>query len=74
MDKMNQENQLNLAGLFPDFGTLGVYPETAEQLSALFVAVLISVAALFLFVSLIAFLNANLRTNWIRKILKNETS
>jgi len=69
-----EENQLNLVGLFPDFGSLGVYPETAEQLSALFVAVLISVAALFLLVSLRALLKATLRINWIYKILKNETS
>lgn len=68
------EDQLNLAGLFPDFRTLGVYPETAEQLSALFVVVLIGVAVLFLFVSLVAVLKAYLRTSWIRKLLKNETS
>ena len=68
------EDPLNLAGLFPDFGTLGVYPETAEQLSALFVAVLISVAVLFLFVSMVAVLKAYVRINWLRKLLKNETS
>jgi hypothetical protein len=66
--------QLNISGLLPDFGSLGVYPESAEQLSALFVAVIIGVAALFLFVSLVAFLKANLRTSWIRRLLKRETS
>lgn len=69
-----EENKLNLAGLFPDFGTLGAYPETAEQLSALFVTVLITVATLFLCVSILSLLKANLRTNWIRKLLNNETS
>lgn len=70
----SDQDQLNLAGLFPDFSTLGVYPETAEQLSALFVAVLICVAALFLVVSLVALLKAYIRTNWVRRLVKRETS
>lgn len=69
-----EEEKFNLAGLLPDFGTLGRYPDTPEQLSALFVAVLIAVASLFFLVSLLALFNANRRTNWIRKLLNNETS
>jgi ABC-type transporter Mla subunit MlaD len=69
-----EKNQINLSGLFPDFSTLAAYPETAEQLSAQFVAVLISVAILFLLISLISALKANYRINWVRKSLKNETS
>lgn len=70
----SEGTQLNLAGLFPDFGSLGVYPETPEQLSALFVAVLITVATSFFIVSLLALFMANQRTGWIRKLLKKETS
>ena len=69
-----EQDQLNLAGLFPDFSNLGVYPETAEQLSTLFVAVLISVAIFFFVVSFIALLKALIRTSWLRRLLQNETS
>jgi len=70
----SEQDQLNLAGLFPDFSNLGVYPETAEHLSTLFVAVLISVAIFFLVVSVIALLKALIRTSWLRRLLQNETS
>ncbi len=66
--------QLNISGLFPNFSKLSLYPESAEQLSALFVAILIGVAALFLVVSLWALIKACLRTRWIWDLLKKETS
>ncbi|WP_419652970.1 anti-phage ZorAB system protein ZorA [Thiolapillus sp.] len=70
----SDEQKINLSGLLPDFHSLGVYPETVEQLSAQFVALLIAVAVLFLFISLLALFKANLRINWVRKLIKNETS
>ena len=72
---MNMEqDQLKLDGLFPDFSNLGVFPKTAEQLSALFVAVLIGVAVLFFLVSVIALLKAVVRTSWLKRLLRKQTS
>ena len=72
---MGSENtQLNIADLCPDFHTLRWYPDTPESLSALFVTALIGVAVLFLFVSLMAFMKAYIRTSWVRRLLKKETS
>jgi len=68
------EQKINLSGLLPDFHSLSVYPETADQLSAQFVAVLIVVFVFFFFISLLALFKANLRINWVRKLIKNETS
>lgn len=67
-------DELNLAVFFPDFRTLGGIPETAEQLSATFVAFLIAVAVFFFLGSLVALYNALRRIRWIRRLIKSETS
>ena len=70
----SEQSQLNLAGLLPDLNSLGVYPDTAGQLSTLFVAVLIGVTALFFIMSLVALFRVYIRVNWILKLLQNQTS
>lgn len=72
---MDADNtHLNISGLLPDFGTFSAYPNTAEQLSALFVAAIIFVTVFFLFVAILASLKAYVHTSWVRRLLKNETS
>ena len=67
------DTKLNISGLMPDFSSLGSHLNTAEQLSALFVTVLIGVFFLFLVWSIIALLKAHICTNWISQLLKKET-
>ncbi|KFI23089.1 anti-phage ZorAB system protein ZorA [Nitrosococcus oceani] len=69
-----EEEKFDWAGLLPDLETLGSYPETPEQLSALFVVVLMAVAFLFLCFSLYRLFKAWYQTSRISKFLKNETS
>ena len=66
--------KLNLSGLWPDFGTLGTYPDTPEQLSAFFVAVLLLVFAIFIVISIGALHKSQQRIGWLKKLLVNETS
>jgi len=67
-------NKLNLSGLWPDFGMIMSYPDTPEQLSALFVAVLFLVFAIFVVIAIGALLKTRLMIGWLRKLLANQTS
>ncbi len=69
---MQEENQIHLMDLLPDFSSLGI--STAGQLSALFVALLIVVVGVFVIISFWAHKKARQRINWIQKLLENETS
>jgi len=66
-----EETKIDLSGLFPDFNSLGIYPETAEQLSALFVGVLFGVAGLFFVISAYAFIRSFLRIKVISRFCKD---
>lgn len=77
MDESIEDKGINLSGLLPDIGSLtnlGHTALSAEQLSTLFVAILIIVAAIFFIFSLWALNKALRQTNWIRELLINETS
>ncbi|MDQ7075318.1 MAG: anti-phage ZorAB system protein ZorA [Gammaproteobacteria bacterium] len=71
---ISDEQKINLAGLWPDFDSFPGWPETAEQLSAWFVVVLIAVTGIFFLVSLWSFLKARSRTQWLYKLLGNAKS
>jgi len=66
-----EETKIDLSGLFPDFNSFGIYPETAEQLSAFFVVVLFCVAGLFFVISLYALWKAFSRINGISRFCKD---
>jgi len=65
---------INLSGLLPDFSTIGVYPETADQLSALFVFTLLVIFCIFLLLASYALIISVRRISWVNHLLKNETN
>lgn len=67
-------DQLNLANLWPEFTAITGWPQTAEQLSAIFVGILLAVAITFFLISLGYLFQALKRVRWLLKLLKNETS
>ncbi|EHA1081392.1 anti-phage defense ZorAB system ZorA [Photobacterium damselae] len=63
-------SSLNLSNLWPDLSGLNVMPpQTSEQLSALFVVVLLAVAGFFLIWSICAFFRARGRIVWLNNLL-----
>ena len=67
-------DKIDLTGLLPDFASVGFFlPETAEQLSAIFVSALLVVFLGFLLVSIYALLASLRRTGWVSRLIKKET-
>ena len=67
-------DKIDLTGLIPDFASISVFPpETAEQLSAFFVSVLLVIFFSFLLVSIYALLASLRRTGWVSRLIKKET-
>ncbi|MEZ9063763.1 MULTISPECIES: anti-phage ZorAB system protein ZorA [unclassified Vibrio] len=66
------KDSLNLSSLWPDLNSLNeIPPQTADQLSALFVVVLWFVAAFFLLWSISAFIRATRRVKWLNHLLND---
>ncbi|MBT7409856.1 MAG: anti-phage defense ZorAB system ZorA [Methylococcales bacterium] len=67
---------INLSGLLPNLSAISDlnFPETAEQLSAYFVVVLVFLFSIFLLISFYAFLKSKFRIGWLKKLLNNQTS
>ncbi len=64
-----ETQDLKLSWLLPDFANFQLIPDSAQQLSALFVAVLLVVTFFFIIKSLFSYLGAVRRVGWLRKKL-----
>ena len=67
------DNNIDLTKLWPEFSSLTGFPQTAEQLSALFVFILLVVFLFFVFVSIKAFVKSRRQITWVFNLLKDET-
>ncbi len=68
------DNTINLYDLLPNISNLGSFPETASDLSASFVAILVAVFAVFVLISIYSLIKALTRVKWLKRNLKSETS
>ncbi len=64
------EKPLNLGRLLPNFTEFSFLPHSAEQLSTLFVVLLIVVFIIFLAYSILSFVAAKARVSWLHNQLK----
>jgi hypothetical protein len=63
-------DEIDLTKLVPNFKSiLNGFPQSAEELSAWFILILLSLFLIFLFLSIIKLLKAFLRIRWLRKLL-----
>lgn len=65
-------NKIDLTGLFPNFRSVSIPPETAEELSALFFSILVVIFIFFILVTIRAFLKSLRQVSWLTNLLKNE--
>lgn len=67
------DNVIDLSGLLPSFSSIGNVPLTAEQLSALFLTLLLMMFFGFLLLSIYSLVISLRQTSWVSDLLKNET-
>lgn len=65
-------DKINLQGLLPQFASISFSPDTAEELSAFFVSILIAIFVIFLFISISALFKSLKQVSWILSLIKNE--
>ena len=65
-------DKIDLTGLFPNFGSVTFFPETEEELSALFVCILVGTFILFILISVGALLKSLKQVSWLTNLLKDE--
>jgi len=67
-------DKINLGGLLPNFQSISSFPpETPDQLSAFFVAILGFIFCFFLLLSVYQLFKSLQQTGWVLKLLKKET-
>ncbi len=66
--------EINLTDLWPNFSSIGNAPLLSDQLSAIFVIVLLIVFAFFLSISFIALAKSIRQTSWLITLVKGESS
>jgi len=66
-------NKIDMGGLWPDFSSLTFFPQTADQLSALFVVILLTLFTVFFLLAVRGFIISLKHINWVSELLKGET-
>ncbi|MEN8237469.1 MAG: anti-phage ZorAB system protein ZorA, partial [Pseudomonadota bacterium] len=67
-------NKIDLTGLLPQLDSITFIPQTSDELSTIFVIILVLIFVGFILVSLYALFTSLVRISWVFKLLKGETS